>query len=90
MDDLLQAANFGTPLKSSYIPYIFLFIHQPAAFEECLTLIYSDMKLKFKGTDFFTKIQSQEMLQILQMCLLVTVGDTVKVLRVDTLRNTLQ
>jgi hypothetical protein len=37
----------------------------------------------FRGSDFYTKIESQEVLQILQMSLLVTVGDSVKVLRVD-------
>lgn len=89
IEDLITATSFGTPLKPTYIPYIFLFVHQAASFEECLALIYNDLKLQFRGTDFYSKIQSQEMLKILQMSLLVTVGDSVKVLKVDTRTNTL-
>jgi hypothetical protein len=87
VEDLLNASDFGRPLKPVYMPYIFLYLDTPEMFEQGLSLLYKPEHLNVSGRQMFHHRQHDAM-SILQMCLLVTVGDTIKVLSEDSQGNT--
>jgi len=58
-------------------------------FENGLAMIYESKYLKYTGSDIMP-LSNPEKFRILQACLLVTVGDTVKLLTVDKEGNIVQ
>ena len=52
-------------------------------FELCLRLMYPDHQVEYTGEDFIERIPQNDIANIIQNCLLITVGDKLKKLTVD-------
>ena len=59
-------------------------------FEHALDIIYHTRLLQYSGTDVLNFNSEIDVFRILQTCLLVTVGDTVKLLTIDSKGNIVQ
>ena len=89
-EDLLMPTDFGTPLKPVDIPYLFFFMDTERTYELCLRLLYKKNAIQYTGQDFESNLENLEVASIIQHCLLVTVGDKLKRLMIDSSGNVQQ
>jgi len=61
---------------------MFYFMDRDGPFEHALKMVYEEKYLTYSGSDFLT-MEQKDILRVLQTCLLVTVGDSVKLLDID-------
>ena len=66
---------------------MFFFLDLESTFEAGLKLLYEPSLLEFTGSDFGIKFDKREVIQILQTCLLTTVGEKIKVIASDDKGN---
>ena len=86
-EDLILPTSFGRPLKPIYFPNIFLFLDTTSQFESGMAHLYKPEHLNLNGKELF-HYNNNDVMKILQYCLLVTLGDTMKILHTDTFGRT--
>lgn len=89
-EDLYCVTNWPAPFKPMQIPHLFFFMDTERTFELCLRLLYKSHQVQYTGEDFIEKIPQREVANIVQGCLLVTVGDKLKKLMIDGKGNVRQ
>jgi hypothetical protein len=83
LDDVFMAKVKSTPFKPAHLPFLFVFMDSPHMFESAFRLIWGPELSEITGQNLVDVFDHKTRCRVIEMALLLNVGDGVKELAFD-------